>query len=73
MRKVAQRGTEEGGQSEGKKKNLDSVSICARGQGEGTFKETMAIILFRGKESKKKSGYMYMYTYNRFTLLYSRK
>ena len=30
-----QKGTEEEGQGEGKKKNLASVSRCSRGQGEG--------------------------------------
>ena len=32
-----QKGTEEEGQSEGKKENLTSVSICSTGQGEGTI------------------------------------
>ena len=32
-----QKGTEEEGQNEGKKKNLASVSLCSRGQGEETI------------------------------------
>ena len=32
-----QKGTEEEGPSEGKKKSLASVSLCSRGQGEGAI------------------------------------
>ena len=53
-----QKGTEEEGQSEGKKKNLASMPCVLEAKGKEPFKETMAIILFMGKESRKEWVYV---------------